>query len=1228
MKSLSPTYAGSFGLVVRGRNVRRLAIVCLFACIFLALSATSAFAQEATIVGTVTDPTGAAVPNAAIVITSNETGITRNLPTNGDGQYVAPDLHIGRYTVRVTASGFKAAEEHGITLNVNDRTRVDFKLQVGSQQEQVTVEANAVAVQTDTGEVSTVINGQQISELGINGRSLYELYGLTPGASSLQGDKGAFLPVSGDNTVSINGQRAGHNLQLLDGGENLDRGGTAASVMPSVDAIAEFNNLTSNYSAEYGLSSAATITTAIKSGTKQFHASAWEFFRNDDLDARNYFNRPPQPVAELRFNVYGFNVGGQVPIAKSHPTFFFYNQEWRSEVDGGLLNQTVPFASTYGGNFSTNLPADAVDVNKVDIPFSGLHVPCQFQLSTAQQALFAGQTFSKPLIVSGSPTCNANSKNPVNSNPNVATTQPVFSPYTGNTLPFVNSNAAALLVAGGKYGGIFPAPNGTGSEAGHFIGGNNSPTTLREEIARIDHQFTPKFSIFGHWVSEQVSQTYGTTQWSGDNVPSIADVFGNPSYSAVIHTTYVISPTLLNEASFNYNGNRINIIPNGLISAPSGFTELPNRLFTGPNADTRIPSINLNGATGADYTANWTPWNNKADDYQVRDDVSWTKGAHQLKFGFSWALYKKSQDAFANTQGNFNFNGLFSGNDFADYLLGLGQQYTEDAVKITGQWNNLSLATYAQDNWRVNNRLTLNLGLRWDGIPHTYEANQQSSNFYPNLYNKNDMATFWNDGSGSVCSAAATATANFGCTGPSPGLSTSSNPILAGVQFYTNGIGIGGKNGIPKGLVNNSWANFGPRLGFAYDMTGQGKTILRGGFGIMYERIQGNDMYNGAVNPPGDLNPTLHNVSLSNPGQSVTNNSPPITAAALPVLPLGVTGIAENYKPPVSYQYSAGIQQALGTRAVLGVSYVGSQSRHENFYQEINLPPIGDVPGLVAAGGAGINQVMQYSGFGGIRLAENEGNAHYNSMQVDLHGNVRRDLQLQVGYTLSRAIDAVGSASGSGGDLSNVTNPYVGWPYDKGPSNFDRTNVAFVNFVYQLPFFRDTSNRFMKATVGGWEFSGIITFESGAPINLGVSGENAASVIPNDGGSTSISNGNRPNVSGPISYPKTAAAWFNTSAFSAPACQTGPDCWGNLGFDAVRGPGRDNWNLALLKNFAFTERFKLQFRAESFNVWNHTQFKGDANNGGIGLDFSANNFGQVTSAFDPRVFQLALKLIY
>jgi hypothetical protein len=1186
MKSLSPAYAETLGVAVRRSKVARLAT--LFILFFLAAFATSAFAQEATIVGTVTDPTGATVANASITITNSETGVTRTLPSNSDGQYVAPDLHIGHYSVRVAAAGFKVAEQKGITLDVGDRSRIDFKLQLGSAQEQVTVEANAVAVQTDSGDVSNVITGQQITQLATNGRSLYELFALAPGASSLQSSKVAFTPVSGDSTVSVNGERAGHNLQLIDGGENLDRGGSSGSVMPSIDSLAEFRNMTSNYSAEYGLASAAQISTVIKSGTKQYHGEAWEFFRNDALNARNYFFNAPLVVPELRYNIYGFNFGGQVPVAKSHPTFFFFNMEWRKEIDGGTLNQLVPQGSSYptangavlpttfnGKSSIATVPCDGV------VCSTGVIVPSALQFANCPggNAAGAGVTPGQPFPNNTIPTC------------------------------MISPNAATLLTAGGKYGGIFPQAN----SGDFFKGGNNAPTDLREEIVRIDHQFNSKFSIFGHWISEQVSQDFGTTMWSGDNDPAISNTFGNPAYSAVVHATYVISPTVLNEVAFNYNGNRINIIPQGLVSAPSGFNF--NRLFGGPNQNNRIPSINLSGVTGTDYTSNWTPWKNVADDYQIRDDLSWTKGAHQLKFGFSWALYKKVQDAFANTQGNFTFNGSFTGYDFADYLLGDAQAYSEDGNKISGHWNNVSPAAYVQDNWRVNNRLTLNLGLRWDGIPHTYEANKLSSNFYPNLYNPADAATF--DSNGHICSANSVPLCPGG---PSPGLVTSTNPILNGYQFYLNGMGTGGVNGIPKGLVNNSWNNWGPRLGFAYDLTGRGKTILRGGYGLMYERIQGNDMYNGAVNPPGDPNPTLNNVALDNPGLSISGSSAGnvISAAQLPVLPLGVTGISTHYPPPRSSQYSMGIQQSIGTNAVLSVSYVGSQGRAENYYQAVNLPPLAALPGEVKAGALDFTS-LTYPGYGNMRLAYDAANAKYNSLQATLNGKIRRDLHLQVSYTLAKAMDAT-TATGSGGDLNNATNPYEGWKYDYGPSIYDRRNVFFTNFVYDLPFFRNASSRLLRGGLGGWEFASIVTVESGAPVNLGISGSNtAASVIANSG--------DRPNIAGGISYPKTVNQWF-TGNFSNPACATGPDCYGNLGFDAITGPGRQNWDMSLLKNFAFTERFKMEFRAEAFNIWNHPQFEGNANTGGLGNNFGSGNFGQITSAYDPRELQLALKLMF
>ena len=1177
---------GGHGHFMKRFDLRLLFVILLMVVAFGSIAA----GQEATIVGTVTDQTGAAVPNASITITNTDTGIVRTIVTGGDGQYVVPDLHIGHYLVRAQLTGFKAGERKDLLLQVGDRTRVDFILEVGNTQETITVEANAVAVQTDSGEVSSVVTSKQVSDLPTNGRTLYNLYALTPGAVSLQGDNISPTAVSGDNNVSVNGGRIGHNLLLIDGGENADRGGSQASVAPSLESIGEFRMNTSNYGAEYGMAGASTITQVVKSGTRQYHASAWWFGRNDALDARNYFNRPPAKVAELRYNLFGFNGGGPVDFWKNeHKTFFFYNMEWRRLIQGQLLNQTVPLASSY-----PNAAGDAV-------------LPDTYNGKTLDIAVPTG-------IANFGSRCSAA----------VLATLVPGQPFPNNTIPacLVDPNAASLLTAGGNYGGIFPQPNSGAS----FVGGNNVPTNVREEIVRVDHTFNTKFSIFGHWVADHISQNYGTTMWGSDNLPSIGNTFGNPAYSAVVHAAHTISPTLLNEVAFNYNGNRINILPLGLVSAPSGFQF--NRLFSGPNAQNRIPQIGLTGITGATYTAGWTPWNNAANSYQIRDDLSWTKGAHQFKFGFSWMMYKKVQSYFTTTEGQFTFDGSFTkpagcvatdtvkcGYDFADYLLGYAQQYVENAVQEQGHWNNLNWAGYAQDTWRATNRLTLNYGLRWDGMPHTYEANHQSANFYPNLYNS-ALAPTW-DTAGNICSGPT----DPGCTAASPGLGTSPNPILNGIPFYTNGLGIGGVNGIPKGLVNNTWANFGPRAGFAYDLTGKGKTIVRGGFGIMFDRVQGNDMYNGAGNPPMNASPTLNSVSLSNPGYNVTTGQT-MTAANLPILPLGITGIlSQNYKLPTTYQYSAGVQQSLGKKTVLSMSYVGTQSRHMSYAQELNLPPYEDIPTLIATNNAGINQLYNYAGYGAIRMYTNGGNGHYNALQTELHGQLTRDLYLQVAYTYSKAVDPNAQGNGNGGDLNNVTNPYLGWKYNVGPSSYDRANVGFVNFVYELPIFRNTTDKLLKTALGGWRLSGIVNFMSGAPLNLGVAGTNVASVIQNSG--------NRPNVNGAITYPKTAAAWFNPAVFSVPT-GVGNDIYGNVPFNAVRGPGRQNWNLSLFKSFVISEargsRFEL--RADAFNAWNHTQFHGDVNTGGISVNAGAGNFGAVTSAFDPREFQLGAKLVF
>jgi hypothetical protein len=1147
---------------LRKVRLHHFAVLCL--AVF-ALSFTTK-AQDATIVGTVTDPSGASVPNVKITVTNTETGLTHAAVTNDSGQYVLPELKIGHYDAKAEASGFKVAEQKGLVLQVGDRQRVDFQMQLGGAQETVTVEANPVSVQTDSGEQSNVITDQQISQLSVNGRSIYQLAALTPGASS-QINNFVNTPVGGDSGVEFNGMRQNHNIYLLDGGEDDDRGGAGGmSIAPSSDAIAEFRALTSNYSADYGLSSGGTMTMVLKSGSSTLHASAWEFNRNDAFDARNFFNPAPQSVAELRLNVFGFNVGGPVTLGKLYnrdrkKTFFFYNMEWRRLIQGGLTNQTVPLPSTYSGDFGATV----------------INVPSAAQVSAAVLAKNCPGGVLPAGVVQGSP-------------------------FPGNTIPtcMIAPNATALVGAG-----VFPTP----TSGNVFEGGNNAPTNLKEEVVRIDHNFSSKFSVFGHFISEQVSQGFGISQWSGANIPTVGDTFGNPSYSAVVHATYSINPNLLNEVAFNYNGNRINIIPfpgSGLssLSLPTGYDSTASRLFTGPNNDNRIPNIDLTGSTGSKFEISSWPWNNKADDYQLRDDISLTKGAHQLKFGGSWALYKKTQDLFGQTQGGFTFDGTFTGNDFADFLLGDAKQYQELAVQDHGQWNNVSWAAYVQDNWRVNRKLTLNLGLRWDGVPHTYEANNRMGNFYPSLYNPANTATVLPDGTISPTSA---------------GLGTSPNPILAGVPLYLNGIGEPGQNGVPKGLVNNHWASFGPRLGFAYDLTGSGKTVVRGGFGIMYERIQGNDMYNAGPNIPFSLQVnTPAPVEFSNPSLSLATG----TAAALPINPASITGLAINeYNQPASYQYSIGVQHSLGARTVVSASYVGNQNRDQNDYREINLPTQSSlIPLINGVAGANYNTApgLPFPGFHSIDLSTNEANSHYNALQVDINSQVGHDLTLRAFYTLSRTIDPTTAGNG-GGDLGNVSNPYLGWQYDNGPGGYDRTHNGVVNFIYDIPVFRHSENRMLRTAVGGWELSGIISVSSGLPLNIGLTGAQGGNALPNAT--------NRPDLIGKVSYPQTVSAtgkqviqYIDPSAFANPAVGS----FGDLGHNALRGPGRDNWNLSLFKSFVFSEArgSRLEFRLETFNIWNHTQFNS------VSTNFGASDFGQFKTAFDPRILQLGLKLYF
>jgi Carboxypeptidase regulatory-like domain len=1194
-----------------GRWICRLLVlaVLLFGLPFLAK------AQTGTIVGTITDASGAVMPSVAVTITNTDTGLVTHLATNAAGEYVAPLLHIGHYTVQAKASNFKVAQQNDIVLEVGDRRRVDFQLTVGTTTQEVTVQAHPIAVQSDSNDISTVLISKQLTALEASGQSLYNLVTLVPGASADNADVQVPTPMGGDQTISFNGHRIAHALYMIDGGEAADRGGSGAIVMPSIQSLSELRVMTSNYSAEYGTASGATTTMAVKSGTNQLHASAWWFGRNDFLNARNYFNVAGTSVQEYRYNLWGFNVGGPVKFHRSSnpKTFFFYNMEWRRQIlGGGIFGRVVPFAESYA-----NL-ANGADLSKpaafgglINPGFAGLQAPYVCQVSNAVIAEFsaAGQALSG--CTGGKPDATLTVPFSYNGQQNVI--NPAL----------INPNAAALLGAG-----IFPAE--TSGDA--FSGGPNAPTNVKEEIVRIDHSFNSHYSIFGHWISEQILQTDVPTRWSGANLPTDSDTFGNPSYQAVVHLTNTISPTLLNEVAFNYDGNRINITPNGVwkVSSASGFQQ--NRLFSGNFQANVLPIISLGGKTGANFNNNWGAWDNTADDYQIRDDLSWVKGPHQLKFGFSWANFRKLQPLQDSPEGSYTFNGSFTGYDFADFLLGLSSSYSEAALEDSRQWNSVTWGAYAEDNWRVNRRLTLNLGLRWEGIPHTAEIHGQMSNFYLNLWDAAGAAAAFAPGSGigfanangtQICSGAGVP--NASCTGANPYLGTGPNPALNGLLSYTNGLGVPRVTaGIPDGLVANHWANLAPRVGFAYDLTGSGKTIVRAGFGMFFERIQGNDMYQSGQNNLFGGVPSVANVSLTDPHVGIDQNNVTLSAATLPVTVNPISALSYNqYKNPTSYQYSAGIQQQLSAETVLSVAYVGNTGRHQSEKTEINPPPFSVVPSLFSGTSyiGTANLYKPYLGYSSITIGQNDSNNRYNSLQVSLRGRFR-DLTLQGAYTFARAYDPTQN-NGDGGDFDAVTNPYLGWRYDYGPAAINRDNIFLVNFVYDLPFFKG-GNRLMTATLGGWSIAGVITAETGVPLNLGVTGANICSAIPN----CSV----RPNLVGSIDYPATQTTqtsglgtiqWLNPANYAInDLTGTSVATFGNLQHNGVFGPGRDNWNLSMFKDFAFTERLHFELRADTFNIWNHPQMNS------INSTVGDPNFGKATSAWGQRAFQVGAKMSF
>jgi hypothetical protein len=1140
-----------------------------FLVALVALTPTLRAQENATINGTVTDASGAVVANAQLTLTNTATGQIRNEVSNSVGAYRFGNVGIGTYTLDATASGFQKYTKTGIIVNVAQTLQEDISFKVGAATQTVSVQAEALQTQTETSEVSTLISGQQVQELSTNGRNVTALAALGLGVSNNLPPFSGVDALTSANGISFNGTRTTHNIYLLDGAEQNDRGcGGCFMNLPSQEAIAEFQTLDSNYSPDYGIGSGGTILLVLKSGTHDFHGEVYEFNRNTDYDANDYFVKQTGGARpSFQLNEPGGNIGGPLFIPgvynnTRNRTFFFWNEEWRRLIQG-----------------STPLVINTIAAS--NFPTAG--APVTYAIPAAEN-----------VVPGGNPLCNKGVQSPCVP----ATTDParlalyatdgltIGNNFPGNVIPanLIDPNAVLELNAG-----TFPKPNlGTGQYTASI------PTTdyIREEAGRIDHTINSKFQLMGHYLHDAMNKSFYPPLWGPANdYPTVGTAMTNPSYTAAIKLTQTYSPTLLNETAFLYSGNKITLTPQagkgGSYKLPSSWSA--SSFFpVSDNAGGDMPEIDLQGSPlNTTWTESYYPWKNGYEGFEYRDDLSWTKGRHQFKFGFSWLHDYKNQQLQANTQGTAQFSAsTFSGDSYINFLLGDTSTFTQLQYLAGKHWVNNNYGFYGNDNFHVSSRLTLNLGLRYDGMPHAFERYNQFANF---------VAADYNSSLGNPVTAAGT-------------LDPASLSTFNGQQFYLNGIKEADVNGFPRGVVQNDYNTWEPRVGFAYNIGGSGKTVIRGGYGVFYERVQGNDVYNAALNPPFAYQPSATNVYFSNPHTSALTG-----ATTTESFPSVLTNINYHYPSPGTEDYSLGIQRELAPSVVAVVQYVGSDGWDQDDDRSVNTLPLSDMTHRqgVANGSLNANLYRIYPGFSTITQEENETNFNYNSLQAGVRIENKHGLTTQLAYTWSHNISIVSN------DLNALSDPFNP-DYDRGSdTGFDRRHIFNASYVYALPFGKNGS-MLARDTIGGWTISGITVFESGVPLYVTYTGSD---VVGLGGGFT-----NRPDLSAKVSYPKKVGEWFTPTSYTDPVApwNGGPNQgFGNAGKDSALGPGIANWNLSLFKAIPLNEHgTRVELRFESFNTFNHTIFQNIDQNSHDG------NFGAVTGDYGPRTLELGGKFVF
>jgi hypothetical protein len=1126
------------------------AIASLLVVLALVLSSASGARAQVTtadVRGTIMDEMGAAVAGADVSITNAQTGLTRNATSGSDGAYSFTELPLGTYNIHVTHAGFKAETQTGIALHVNDSLVVNVGLKVGAISESVTVEASPVAVETTSGELTGLIQGSQVSELPLNGRNFMQLITLVPGVAPAEAFSVTNKGLKGASDVSVSGSPSNGNQWLVDGANNNDTGSQRTILIyPSTESIQEFKIERNSYGAEFGLMAGATISLVTKSGSNDFHGSVYYSGRNDKLNAYDTELKagcPTCPKNKFRGNDYGFTVGGPVKKGK---VFFFYSEEWNKRIEGLTATNHVPTMAERGGDFSdvAACPASA----NTGYPAGGLHDP------TANPGTF---TF-------------------------------------GNTIPAARLDAVGQLLLT-----QYPAPTLAWSSTAcpnlNWTASQNVPTPWREENARGDINLTKTLTLMLKFTNDswQIGPPSNGFGWGNNSLGVIDESWNQPGRIAAAKLSKTIGSNAVNDFQFSYSANRITIQPSNLALEQKLNDSMPTFFpLAGKRYGDKGPSVWYSGWGNAHLPSVWTisPWANAQDLYTWQDDFSIVKSRHTLKFGAIYSRNSKNEQ-----QSNAEFGGMFgavgyngcngklvpgqcpfttagsftTGYDVADQLLqGMAFNWSEASnININDiRWQNTEF--YAADTFRMTNRFTVVYGVRYSLLPNPYFNDDLYTSFNPAAYNP----------------ALGTATCNGLLYPPDK-----PNPCPAGT---------GGMPGPNRALWNNNNHMFAPRLSVAYDPTGRGKWAIRAGAGQFFNRDRLYALQIGGANPPFIGNFTTTNGrfadSITQPGAC----APTCFGQGLGNAAIG--GETSNQMPN-SWQYNLTVQHELFHNAVLEVGYVGNHNVHWEIRSDINAVPEADRLTFVqdqgnAAAQAALRPLDALKGNNSLTYYTRNASSSYNSLQALFNMRFTRGSIFQVAYTWSKLIS----------DTQLIDTPALNVDHNnpsasRGPDLLNRPQILVANLVYNLPALQD-QQKFVRGALGSWEVSGIVNLATGPSLTPVISSIQGVS-DPWGLGSTGLQRpvrvpGQPCRASGP-----DGRQWLNPNAYTMNGFVLGSN--GTSGVGICQGPGNSDVDSSLRKNFKLTERVKMQFQFDFFNLFNHPQYQASALN--MGLNFNAVN---------------------